>query len=156
LLPSPTPVAQLPAGEVFLPSGPIVGHLATIPNLALVARASTSGTACRHVYAHHLLEDHNCDPTSEDCPCSKDDDDNGDGFCSQPAVVELNPAAGLPVLVIADDEPTLQALRAELRPDQPEVDGILGTSALTALEMDVDYPHDRVLARCTTADCSMR
>ncbi len=50
----------------------------------------------------------------------------------------------------------MQTVRAELRPDQPEVDGILGTSALAALEMDVDYPHDRVLARCTTADCTMR
>ena len=34
------------------------------------------------------------------------------------------------VLVVSDDEPTLQSLRTELRPDQPEVDGI--TSELKA------------------------
>ena len=60
-----------------------------------------------------------------------------------PAIVELAPAAGLDVLVISDANPTLQALRTELRPDQPEVDGILGTNALRDLELDVDYPHNR-------------
>jgi len=142
---------QLPAGEIFLPSGPIVGHVATITNLALVARStSTPRAACRHVYAHHLLLAGNCLAT-DDCPCDK-----GDTFCPLPAVVELAPTAGLDVLVISDAEPTLQALRAELRPDQAEVDGILGVSALRGLELDVDYPHDRVLARCTTDDCKMR
>ena len=53
------------------------------------------------------------------------------------------------VLVVADDDPTIQALRAELRPDRPEVDGILGTQALATLELDLDYQHDRALGRCT-------
>jgi hypothetical protein len=57
------------------------------------------------------------------------------------------------VLVISDDNDTLQALRTELRPDQPEVDGILGTNALESVELDIDYPHARVLGRCTSGDC---
>ena len=52
------------------------------------------------------------------------------------------------MLVIPDDDPTLQALRAELRPDQPEVDGILGTGAMQAVQIDFDYPHARLLMRC--------
>jgi hypothetical protein len=141
----------LPESAVFMPSGPIAGRVATISNLALVARSSsTPRAACRHVFAHHLLLQRNC-AVGDDCPC-----EDGDVFCALPALVELAPVAGLEVLVIPDDDPTLQALRAELRPNQPEVDGILGTSALRSLEVDIDYPHDRVLARCTSTDCTMR
>lgn len=61
---------------------------------------------------------------------------------------------------MGDDDPTLQALRAELRPDQAEVDGILGTLAMRTAEFDIDYPHDRALARCTsaapTSGCKLR
>jgi hypothetical protein len=146
-------LTALPAGTVFLASGPVDGKLASIPNIALVARSgSTPRAPCRHVYAHHLLLERNC-VVGDDCPC---EDDGSGGFCALPAFVELTPQAGVPMLVVPDDNPTLQALRAELRPNQAEVDGILGTSALGAVEMDVDYPHDRVLARCTTADCTMR
>ncbi len=146
-------LAALPSGTVFLASGPIDGKLATIPSIALVARGSTPLAPCRSVYAHHLLLERDC-VDGDDCPCEQGD---GNGrFCPLPAFVELEPAMGMPMLVIPDDNATLQALRAELRPNQAEVDGILGTSALGALEMDVDYPHDRVLARCTTDDCKMR
>lgn len=146
-------LSALPAGTVFLASGPVEGRLATIPNLAMVARSgSTPRAPCRHVFAHHLLLERDCQP-GDDCPC---EDDGDTRFCPLPAFVELAPAAGIPMLVISDDNPTLQALRAELRPNQAEVDGILGTSVLGSLEMDIDYPHDRVLARCTTADCTMR
>ncbi len=149
--PTAPELSTLPTGTVFLASGPIEGHVASIPNLALVARSgSTPRAACRHVFAHHLLLERNC-AVGDDCPC-----ENGDTFCPLPSFVELVPPAGVPVLVISDDNPTLQALRAELRPNQPEVDGILGTSALEAIELDVDYPHDRVLARCTTDACTMR
>jgi hypothetical protein len=70
-------------------------------------------------------------------------------------VVELTQAS-IPVLVVPDTEPTLQALRTELRPDQPEVDGLLGTDALRSAEIDVDYPHDRLIARCTQPGCLVR
>ncbi len=144
---------QLPLDSLSMPSGPIEGRRATIDRMALVARSSATPRApCRHVYAHHLLLDRDCATNSgEDCPC-----ENGDKFCAIPAVVEIAPAAGLDILVISDNNPTLQALRTELRPDQQEVDGILGTSALLAAEVDIDYPHDRVLARCTTTECVTR
>ena len=147
----PPPLTQLPADAVYLPSGPVAGRVATIPHFALVAASSSSPRApCRQVYASHLLAQRDCEDGDE-CPC-----DSGDTFCAIPAVVELQPTGGLSVLVISDDDPTLQALRTELRPDQPEVDGILGTDAIRDAELDIDYPHDRVLGRCADDRCRTR
>jgi hypothetical protein len=152
-------LATLPVDTVYLPSGPIHGHRGNVNGLALVATSTSNALApCRQVYAHHLLttyavDDRACQgkaPTV-DCPC-----ENGNGFCSVPAILELTPPAGVDVLVVADIEPTLQALRTELRPDQPEVDGILGTDVLRVAEIDVDYPHDRLIARCPGGNCSAR
>ena len=141
----------LPAATVYLPSGPVTGRRAVIDRIALVATSTTAPRApCRQVYAHHFLIDSNCN-ADDDCPCS-----GGNVFCAVPASLELAPPAGLDVVVLGDADPTLQALRTELRPDQPEVDGILGADALRATELDIDYPHNRVLARCPAATCTAR
>ncbi|HSS00061.1 MAG TPA: hypothetical protein VLM79_23555 [Kofleriaceae bacterium] len=148
------PVLALPESAVYLPSGLVTGRLAKIDALALVAATSSNALApCRQVYAHHLLTLQNCDPDHEidDCPCPPNSD-----FCAVPAVLELTPELGIDFLVVSDDNQTLQALRTELRPDQPEVDGLLGTNALRAVEIDVDYPHDRLLGRCAQDRCSAR
>jgi hypothetical protein len=136
---------DLPAAEAFLPSGLVLGRRATIDRLALAAASSSSPRApCRQLYAHHVLTPDPAPdrpPPGGDHPCTKG------SFCSVPAVVELGE---IEVLVVPDDNATVQALRAELRPDQPEVDGILGADALTLAEIDIDYPHNRVLMRCTS------
>jgi len=59
-------------------------------------------------------------------------------------------------VVVADDDPLLQSLRAELRPEQPEIDGILGVHALATTEFDVDYPNNRLLLRCVGGGCVAR
>jgi hypothetical protein len=156
----------LPAASVMLPSGNVAGRRANINALALVATSTSNALApCRQVYAHRVLTSRTpvaseCairgqfdpnNPAKLDCPC-----ENGNQFCAVPAVVDLTPPAGVDVLIVSDDDPTLQSLRTELRPDQPEVDGLLGTDVLRAAEIDVDYPHDRLLARCTTASCLVR
>jgi hypothetical protein len=154
------PLLTLPESAVFLPSGQVSGRLAKIDALTLVAASSSNALApCRQVYAHHLLSERSCDDdpgddddlTDNDCPCPQND-----LFCSVPAMLELAPELGIDVLVVRDDDPTLQALRTELRPDQPEVDGLLGTNALRAAEIDVDYPHDRLIGRCAQAGCIAR
>lgn len=157
-------LAALPVDTVYLPSGPITGRRATIDRMALVgASISNDLSPCRHVYAHRTLADgplaqmagdanEDCDAvTGNDCPCK-----NGNAFCDVPSVFELTPPAGVAVLVVPDTEPTLQALRTELRPDQPEVDGLLGSDVLRAGEIDVDYPHDRLIARCAGPGCLAR
>jgi len=144
VVPAAPDPATLADGSVRLPSGLVTGKLATVSSLALVGNSTTNPRApCRQVYASHLLAAGDCEP-GVDCPCI-----GGPTFCPVPAVIELTPATPLDVLVVSDDDPTLQALRAELRPDRPEVDGILGTAALTALELDLDYQHDRALGRCS-------
>lgn len=146
-----TPPLATTLTTVNLPSGPITGRLGTLDTLALVASSSSSPrAACRQVYGSHLITQRDC-VLGDDCPC-----ENGDTFCSQPAIVELRPPTGLEVLVVSDANPTLQALRTELRPDQAEVDGILGTNAMKTAEIDVDYPHNRVLARCAADGCIVR
>jgi hypothetical protein len=157
--PAAPALAGLPVATVDLPLGPTTGHVTTIepraaglPALALVAKsASFPRAACRQVYANHLLVARDCTPTEQDCPCSDDD-----LSCSAPAIVELSPTGGIPVLVVSDEDANLQALRTELRPDQPEVDGILGTSALRTLELDIDFAHDRLLGRCSDPSCTTR
>jgi hypothetical protein len=147
----------LPTGVVYLPSGAVAGRRATIDAIALVAAASSNSLApCRQVYAHQFLASHDCSSASqaqmdEDCPC-----ENGDTFCPVPAILQLTPPPGIDVLVVPDTDPTLQALRTELRPDQQELDGVLGTDALRTAEIDVDYPHDRLIARCAGAGCVAR
>ncbi len=134
---------------MLLPSGPISGRLATIDRLALVGAASAPRGACREVASHHLLTERDCLPTDGDaCPCTEA------SFCSVPSVIEL--ATRFEALVVPDAEPLLQALRTELRPAQPEIDGVLGLAALGATEFDVDYPHNRLLFRCVDAGCAAR
>jgi hypothetical protein len=149
----------LPAGSLMLENETISGNLTTLPTMALVANSPTNPRApCRQVWANHLLVNADCQPT-DDCPCIPDQDPNNGTFCAVPAEVELAPPAGFPVLIVDDTNDTLQALRTELTPDQPEVDGILGTSALRQIELDIDYPDDRLLARCTDtnhAECFVR
>jgi hypothetical protein len=147
------PFDALPLDSVYLPSGAVAnGRRATIDRLALVANSSSNTLSpCRQLYAHRFLTEGNCSSTEDDCPCK-----DGSAFCAVPATLELSPAQGLAVLVVPDTDPTLQALRTELRPDQPEVDGLLGTDALRTAEIDVDYPHDRLVARCTDPGCIAR
>lgn len=151
LLATDTPATALVDARVHLPSGPIDGQRAFVDRMALVGGDSEVRGPCRQVYAHHLLSVRDC-TDGDDCPCP-----DGSSVCRIPAVVELAPVGGIEVLVVADDHPTLQALRAELRPETAEVDGILGTGTLLATSVDVDTPHSRVLVRCERSDgCQIR
>jgi hypothetical protein len=151
------PLDTLPSTTVQVISGPITGRLGSIPELALTATAPNDPRGpCRENYASSYLEtvnETNVCPEGVDCPC----DSSTDRRCSAPAVVRLTPAAGIPIVIVPDVDPLLQALRAELRPLVGEIDGILGTDVLAPIQVDLDYPHDRLLWRCTTADgCVVR
>lgn len=147
-----------PAAEeatLYLPSGPIAGYRVTMTDLALVAESSDERGPCDERYANDYLSRRSvCEtPGSVDCPCA-----DGNDFCRASAVAELSGAtADFDVLVVSDNEQTLQALRNELRPESPEVSGILGVNALEALEIDIDYPNNRLLLRCSDSNgCTIR
>lgn len=126
--------------SVRLSSGLISGWKVQVTRLALVATIGSNPRGpCNEVYAHYLVR-HACSTDDLSCLCSDPK------ACSVPAVVTID--RPVEVLVVVDSDPTLQALRAELRPDEAEVDGILGTDVMADLQVDVDYPHNRVLTRC--------
>ena len=144
--------------SVLLPSGVIAGRRTNIDRIDFVGKSTSNPRApCRQAYSHRLLVQHDC-RVGDDCPCISSDALNGT-YCGVPAIAELAPTSGFDILVVDDNDGTLQALRTELRPDQPEVDGVLGTSALRLLELDIDQPNNRMLARCQGADkstCAIR
>jgi hypothetical protein len=164
--PAPDALAQ---ATLQMPAGPIQVRLgATLRDLALVGEVSDKRGPCSERYANDFLNRCGaCDKTkdsddrSEDwnadceCPCATTRDDDKTQFCKAGAVVELK--REFAVALIADSEPMLQALRSELRPELPDVSGIIGVNALEPLVVNVDYPNNRVLARCEDpATCLVR
>ena len=138
---------DLPDDSVLLPSGAVAGRRTNIATIDFAGKSSSNPRApCRQVYASRLMIQHDC-TAADDCPCTVDDPNNGT-YCGVPAIIELAPPTGFDVLIVDDNDPTLQALRTELRPDQPEVDGVLGTSAIRLIELDLDQPDNWMLARC--------
>lgn len=142
---------DLPDDSALLPSGAIAGKHTTIATIDFAGKSSSNPRApCRQVYASRFMIERDCtdaELAAQTCPCTKDDPNKGH-YCGVPAILELAPPAGFDVLIVDDNDPTLQALRTELRPDQPEVDGVLGTSAIRLLELDLDQPDNWMLARC--------
>jgi hypothetical protein len=144
----------LPPATALLPSGPVDGKLGRIDRLAIVGTSTAPRGACREVFSHHLMAARDCvDTDGDDCPC---DFDNGERRCGIAAITELSPPDPIEVVVVSDEHPLLQALRSELRPDQPEVDGILGVDAFATTAFDLDYPNNRLLFRCVGAGCVAR
>jgi hypothetical protein len=145
------PPGSLPTATLQLPSGPLAGRRATVSSIALLGEGSDERGPCTELYANHLMSRGGCDQDEDvlRCPC------RDASFCRTAAAVELD--RPLEVLVVPDESRLLQALRTELRPALPEIDGILAASALADLRLDVDYPHDRLLWRCTDpATCRVR
>jgi hypothetical protein len=146
-------LGDLSTGRLHLPSGELTARLGTVTRVALVGQGSDQRGPCQEVYANHVLSVNGCRDTASPvspCPCSDDRT-----FCSTAATIEL--ADSFPVAVISDLAPLLQALRDELRPSYPEVDGILGLGALGATSLDIDYHNQRMLARCADGtNCATR
>jgi hypothetical protein len=147
----PTAYEGLPESMLWLSSGPVAVRIAHMNRMALVAEASDERGPCGERFLNDYLTRHDsCDGLEpKDCLCPEDQD-----FCRVAGMAEIavpaDPAGydGFAVAVVPDDNPTLQALRNELRPDLPEVSGILGINALADVIVDVDYPNDRMFLRC--------
>ena len=149
----------LGAPEILhLASGPITVRRTTLMGLTLVSEFSDKRGPCEELYTNAFM--HRCgdfprsvrccgdDSTARACvdgalPCPCEDERT---FCPAAAAAMLDRT--FPAAVIADSQPLLQALRDELRPALPELDGILAPSAVEPLEIDMDYPNNRVILRC--------
>jgi hypothetical protein len=69
-------------------------------------------------------------------PCDSDPRENNK---AQNSAAYLELTGTIPVAVIADEEPFLQGLRFDVRPEGPEVDGLLGAGALGRSRVEIDY-----------------
>jgi hypothetical protein len=140
-------LTDLPAASLQMIGNVVSGRMATVPNLALAGNeGSDPRGACRELATVNYLGSLGRTVDRNDLRAGSEGLCRADEICTAPSTVEL--LAAVDFLVIADTEPVLQALRAEIRRSRAEVDGILGTDALTTLELDLDYPNGRLLWRC--------
>jgi hypothetical protein len=88
-------------------------------------------------------------------PCDTDPNDAGKAQSSA-AYVEVGGLAGaeIPVAILADTEPLLEGLRSDIRPEGPELDGIIGAGVLAQTRVEIDYRSTgmRAIFSCETDD----
>jgi len=139
----PTPSA---AGPLFLPSlnAPLTTVTwSTVPRLVLVdleADTTANPGACVELAQARRLEwveRHRLD-VSPACvqPC---DTDVREPSKAKNAAAYVELGGDISVAIVPDGAPFLQTLRAELRQQGPQVDGLLGTDALAQTTMELDY-----------------
>jgi len=135
---------------------PIPARQATIPLLDLVDReidSSQDKGACVELGQARRLEQvavtqfANSLLASCALPCDQEPG-NRPRALNSAGYLELGGA--IEVTIIADAEPLLQALRAEIRPEGPEVDGIIGAGTLKSVRFEIDYRSQpaRFIASC--------
>ncbi|HVR62607.1 MAG TPA: hypothetical protein VMU50_11940 [Polyangia bacterium] len=143
---------------------PISARWTVIPRLALVnmeTNADNDPGACVELGRSRRIEwmerRQVDNPALAACvqPC---DADTQSSTKAQNSAAYLEIGNGIPVAVISDDEPWLQGLRSDVRPEGPDLDGVLGAGALGPAHVEIDYrsnPH-RLITSCdgaARADC---
>ncbi len=141
-------LGELPDAILHIASGPVGAKRGEIGNISLLGEVGSDSQKrgpCRELFANRVLANDGCAlgsiPLAE-CPCP-----NNLTFCRASGVMILE--GPIEVAVLPDEHPLLQSLRVELRPEFPEVDGILGASALAPTRLDLDYPNLRIVGRCS-------
>ena len=91
------------------------------------------------------------DPARELCGARCDVDPTNSGV-AQNSAAYLEVSGEVPVAVISDDEPFLQALRFDVLPEGPELDGLVGAAALGRARLELDYVSQspRAVFSCET------
>ncbi len=159
-LPPQTPTSEEP---LLVPSvsDPIAARWMVLPRLALVdqeADTSLDPGPCVELGRARRLEQVAWaavnEPGANACvqPCDSDPKIRGSAQNSA-AYIELG--GMLTVAVIDDTAPLLQALRGDIRPEGPEIDGILGAAALAAVRLEIDYRSapGRAVFSCQQHSC---
>jgi hypothetical protein len=123
----------------------ITATWSTLPRLALVDReadAAVDPGPCvelgrsRRLEQVALAQSRNGDHAVCALPC---DQDPRSEHRAQNSAAYLELGGQIPVAVIDDGDRLLQTLRAEIRPEGAEVDGILGAGALVNARVELDY-----------------
>lgn len=141
-VPAPVPGQLL----VATAAAPIEAMLTSIPRLALVDREASAlenPGPCVELGRARRLEQiavrQAANPEIAPCvlPCDEDPAEDQPRARNSAGYVELG--GRLPVAVVADDTPFLQTLRQEVRPEGPEIDGVIGAGALREARVELDY-----------------
>jgi hypothetical protein len=158
------PPAEVPGTLRVATAASIDAAWSTLPRLALVDRQadpSVDPGPCvelgrsRRLEQVDLAQSQNATHAACALPCDQDPTKGR----SQDSAAYLELAGALPVAIVADGEQLLQTARAEVRPDGPEIDGLLGAGALALARVELDYrsPTARAIFSCeagaTTTDC---
>jgi hypothetical protein len=124
---------------------PIMAEWTRLPRLALVNREADLGTdpgPCTELGRARRLEQVAVRQAAQSqlaacvLPCDVDPRTPGR---AQNAAAYLEVGGELEVAIIDDADDLLQAVREEVRPDGPEVDGFLGAAALAGARVELDY-----------------
>jgi hypothetical protein len=135
-------------GDLYIASWPNkidVKFWTTIPRLALVdleAGANNDPGPCVELGRARRIEvvarQQALDLETAACvqPCDTDPLEPGK---AQNSAAYLELGGSIPVAVVADAEPFLQSVRFDVRPEGPELDGVIGAGALNPARMELDY-----------------
>jgi hypothetical protein len=148
-VPVATRTAPLPVASL---SGPIMASWFSLPRLALVNQelddSSNPGACVELGRARRLewVEHHQADAACAQ-PC---DTDPRDSTRAQNSAAYIELGDDIPVAVVPDGTPLLQGLRAEIRPEGPEIDGLIGAGTLASTTLEIDYRSQpaRALLAC--------
>jgi hypothetical protein len=144
---APAPLPEPVGGTLFLAtwSTPIAVGWSTMPRFTLVdleVGALNDPGACVELararrteqVSHEVVVNMSQDVCAQ--PCDTDQRGTGLAFTSA-AYVEIS--GQIPVAIIPDEHPYLQGLRFDIRPEGPELDGIVGAAALGHARVELDY-----------------
>jgi hypothetical protein len=143
-LPAPPAMTPGPLNIATWPT-PIDAQWTTIPRFALVnleAGSAADPGPCIELGRARRIEWVSWqtvnNPTADICfqPC---DTDPREPDLAQNSAAYIDLGGAIPVAVIADEEGWLQGLRFDVRPEGPEVDGVLGAAALGSSRVEINY-----------------
>ena len=138
-------------GELYVATwnAPIAATWSTIPRFALVDNETGGATdpgpcvelgrSRRIEQVSVLVQAAEANQTTTDVCTQPCDNDTREPEKAQNSAAYLEMSGQIAVAVIADDEPYLQGLRFDVRPEGPELDGIVGAGALGRSRVEIDY-----------------
>jgi hypothetical protein len=144
---------------------PLPAQWTSIPRLALVdleAGASNNPGPCVELGRARRIESVSFrqvqDPPLDACIEICDTDPRETALAQNSAAyVELGGSIPVAVLDGPDADRYLQALRFDIRPEGPEIDGLLGAAALGRSRLEIDYLNSppRAVFSCDTSDTTL-
>jgi len=142
----PPPVTTVRDLHTATAAQPIMNaEWSTLPRLALVDREADTTVnpgpcvelgRSRRLEQVALAQSRNADHAVCALPCDQDPRTDGRAQNSA-AYIELG--GDLPVAIIDDGDPLLTGRSAQIFPDGPQIDGILGAAALRSARVEIDY-----------------